>query len=150
MADISTYKELNEDEIVVMLDNNIQSSVGYLDGELSEERRRVLDYYNGKLPKAVKGKSRYVSMDVYDAVSSMSASLLETFASGHRIAKFVPTGPEDVDQAEICTNMVDYVCFRQNDLYGHYETGDLRWLDCTCWCCPCLLGANARGRPREL
>ena len=48
MADISTYKELNEDEIVVMLDNNIQSSVGYLDGELSEERRRVLDYYNGK------------------------------------------------------------------------------------------------------
>ena len=70
-----------------------------------------------KLPKAVKGKSRYVSMDVYDAVSSMSASLLETFASGHRIAKFVPTGPEDVAQAEICTNMVDYVCFRQNDLY---------------------------------
>ena len=30
MADISTYKELSEDEIVVMLDNNIQSSVGYL------------------------------------------------------------------------------------------------------------------------
>lgn len=117
MADIETYKELNEDEIIVMLDNNIQSSVGYLDGELSEERRRVLDYYNGKLPKAVKGKSRYVSMDVYDAVSSMSASLLETFASGHRIAKFVPTGPEDVDTAEICTNMVDYVCFRQNDLF---------------------------------
>lgn len=110
------YKKLSDTEIVVMIDNNIKRSVGYYDSEISSERQKVTEYYNGSKPKAPEGKSKYVSMDVYDAVESMKAALLETFSAGSRIVKFAPQNADDVEKAEICTSYTDYVCFRQNNL----------------------------------
>lgn len=118
MADIKSYSELSDSEIANMVETNIRRSVGYYDSEISTERRRVIDYYNGKLPKAPEGKSKYVSMDVYDSVEGLKASLLETFAAGNRIVKFAPQGADDIAQAEISSIYTDYICFRQNDLYS--------------------------------
>jgi hypothetical protein len=118
MADIKSYSEMSDAEITKIVETNIRRSVGYYDSEISTERRRVIEYYNGKLPKAPEGKSKYVSMDVYDSVEGLKASLLETFAAGNRIVKFAPQGPEDVAKAEVCSAYTDYVCFRQNDLYS--------------------------------
>ena len=85
------YKRLGEDEIVKMVEDNIKTSVGYYDSDLSRERKKVTEYYNATLPKpAHDGNSKYVSQDVYDAVQSMSAALLETFSSGSRIIRFAP------------------------------------------------------------
>mgnify|MGYP001327512711 CR=1 FL=1 len=118
MAKTKDYKQLSDAEIVVLVDNNIKRSVGYYDSEISAERQKVIEYYNGSKPKAPEGKSKYVSMDVYDAVESMKAALLETFSAGSQVCKFAPQGPDDVEKAEICTTYTDYVCFRQNDLMG--------------------------------
>jgi hypothetical protein len=82
MADIKSYSEMSDAEITKIVETNIRRSVGYYDSEISTERRRVIEYYNGKLPKAPEGKSKYVSMDVYDSVEGLKASLLETFAAG--------------------------------------------------------------------
>lgn len=116
MAKTKDYKQLSDSEIAVLLENNIKRSVGYYDSEISSERQKVIEYYNGSKPKAPEGKSKYVSMDVYDAVESMKAALLETFSAGSQICKFAPQGPEDVEKAEICTTYTDFVSFRQNDL----------------------------------
>lgn len=110
------YKKLSDSEIVVLVENNIRRSVGYYDSEISSERQKVIEYYNGTKPKAPEGKSKYVSMDVYDAVESMKAALLETFSAGNQICKFAPQGQDDVEKAEICTTYTDYVAFRQNNL----------------------------------
>ena len=106
------YKRLTESEIVKMVEDNIKTSVGYYDSDLSRERKKVTEYYNATLPKpAHDGNSKYVSQDVYDAVQSMSAALLETFSSGNRIIKFAPQGPEDVRLAEVCSAYTDHQLF---------------------------------------
>lgn len=112
------YKKMSDKEILVAVDGGIKESVGYFDSELSREREKVLDYFNGKLPKPHHaGNSKYVSMDVYDAVESSKAVMLETFAAGNQLVDFTPQGPEDVEAARIATLYTDYVIFRQNNGY---------------------------------
>ena len=123
MATIKDYKPMSDDDILKALEVNIKSAVGYYDSELSRERRKVTDYYNGKLPKPTHdGNSKYISQDVYTGVQSMSAALLETFAAGTSIVKFSPQGPEDVETAEICSTYTDYVLFRQNDALHTFQS----------------------------
>ena len=117
------YTKLDDDKIVTILDDNIRRSVGYYDSQISRERKRVVDFYNASLPKpAHDGNSKYVSMDVYDAVESMKAALLETFSTGFRTVRFAAQSQEDVPLAEISTSYCDYVANRQNNLYNTMNT----------------------------
>ena len=47
-------------------------------------------------------ETHYVSQDVYNAVQSMF-KIVETFATGNRIARFAPQGPDDVEKAAVST-----------------------------------------------
>ena len=72
------YRPLDDTEIVKLVEDNIKTSVGYYDSDLSRERKKVMEYYQGKQPKpAHDGNSKYVSQDVYNAVNSMQAALLK-------------------------------------------------------------------------
>ena len=123
MAKTKDYKKLDDDQIVVILDTNIRRSIGYYDSQISRERKKAVDYYNATLPKkAHDGNSSYVSMDVYDAVESMKAQLLETFAAGNRTVRFSPQNADDVKMSEVCSEYTDYVANRQNDLYSAMQT----------------------------
>lgn len=114
----SKFKPISKDELSQVVDRQIRTSVGFYDSKLSREREDVLDYYNGVKPKpAHAGNSKYVSLDVFDAVESMKAVLLETFAAGSRIVSFEPQGEDDVPLAQMATEYCDYVLFRQNDGY---------------------------------
>jgi hypothetical protein len=117
------YQKLSNPAIAKLVEDNIRLSVGYYDSQLSRERKKVLEYYNAKLPKAAHdGDSKYVSQDVYNAVNSMQAALLETFAAGNKIVHFAPQGPEDVETAKVCSSYTDYVLFRQNDAFNVFST----------------------------
>ena len=119
MAHEDDYRPLSDKEIINLVDENVRTSTGYYDSELSRERKKVIDYYNGILPRPThEGNSRYVSQDVYDCVESMKAALLETFSAGNQIAKFAPQNASDVVLAEVCSRYTDYVLFRQNDLFS--------------------------------
>lgn len=112
------YKKLSDSNIVTLVDEQVGLSVGYADSELSTERAKIIDYYNGTLPKPVhEGNSKYVSLDVYDAVESLKAALLETFSSGNKTVRFAPQNADDVEKANVCTEYTDYVVHRQNDIY---------------------------------
>ncbi len=118
MAKRKDYKKLSDNNIVALVDDQVGLSVGYADSELSTERAKIIDYYNGTLPKPVHdGNSKYVSLDVYDAVESLKAALLETFSSGNKTVRFAPQNADDVEKANICTEYTDYVVNRQNDNY---------------------------------
>ena len=117
------YKKLDDNEIVKLVDDNVRTSTGYTSSDLAKEREKVLQYYNAKLPKpAHDGNSKYVSQTVFNAVQSMSAALLETFAAGNRIVKFAPQGPDDVEKAAICTTYTDYAVHRQNNGFDIFSS----------------------------
>jgi hypothetical protein len=119
MAKKKDYKKLSDAEIVTLCDESVGRSVGYSDSELSRERSNVMEYYSGNLPKPIHdGNSKYVSLDCYNAVESMKAALLETFAAGNKIVHFAPQNEDDVQMANICSEYTDYVAHRQNDLYS--------------------------------
>lgn len=114
----SRFKPIKEDELSSVVDRQIRTSVGYYDSKLSREREEVLDYYNGVKPKPIhSGNSKYISMDVFDAVESMKAVLLETFSAGNRIVGFEPQAEDDIQTAYEATEFCDYVIHRQNDGY---------------------------------
>jgi len=116
--DKQDYKAVDDDKFVTILDDNIRRSIGYYDSQISRERRKVIDFYNATLPRpAHDGNSKYVSMDVYDAVESMKAALLETFSTGYKTVRFAAQTGEDVRIAEIATAYCDYVANRQNNLF---------------------------------
>lgn len=120
---IEKFKAAKESELSSLVESAIKTSVGYYDSKLSTERKDVLDYYHGEQPKQFHpGSSKYISMDVYDAVESMKAVLLETFAAGNQIVKFAPQGEEDVALAKEATDYCDYVVFRQNPGYKIFST----------------------------
>jgi len=117
------YTKLDDDKLVSILDDNIRRSVGYYDSQVSRERKKVVDYYNAVLPRpAHDGNSKYVSMDVYDAVESMKAALLETFSTGYKTVRFAAQTPDDVPLAEVATAYCDYVANRQNNLFEVMQT----------------------------
>lgn len=116
------FKAMTNDELIVILEQFVSTSVKYYDTKLSKERQTVTEYYNGSLPKpAHAGNSKYVSLDVFDAVESMKAELLETFAAGNRIVSFDALSAEQVEQARIQTSYCDYVVFGQNDGYSIFS-----------------------------
>ena len=117
------YKPLSDDDIIKIVDDNIRTSTGYYDSQLSRERQKTQDYYNATLPKpAHDGNSRYVSQDVYNAVQSMTAGLLETFSAGSNIVKFAPEGPEDVELSKVCSAYTNFILFRQNDAFSVFQS----------------------------
>ena len=111
-------KQLTDEAVGVLIDRKIQESLVWYNSKLSREREKVIQYYNGELPlRQSSGSSSYISTEVFDAVESMKAQLLETFSAGREIAKFDPNSPEDTEEARIATAYCDYVVFRQNDGY---------------------------------
>ena len=123
MKSKTEYTSLDDEQIVSIVDTNLRRSIGYYDSELSRERRKVMDYYSAKLPRpAHDGNSKYVSQDVFNAVESMKAALLETFSTGNKTLRFAPQNMDDVPMAEVCTEYTDYVLHRQNNLFEVMQT----------------------------
>jgi len=115
-------KILSDEEIVSAVSPKSHDSVGWFDSKLAKEQARVIKYYDGTLPKRQhEGSSTYISTDVYDAVETMKAQLLETFAGGDEIAQFDPDTDMNVASCRVATQYASYVIFRQNDGFGVFR-----------------------------
>ncbi len=107
---------LDKEEVAAIVRSRIARSTGLDVSTISRERTRVLEYYNGELPKPLhKGNSKYVSMDVFDSVEMMTAQLLETFSGTLQPVRFLPQGAQDVEEARIATEVVNFVIDQQNE-----------------------------------
>jgi len=109
-------KKMTEDELVAHLNNEIESSTGNFNTELSAQREENMEYYLGeKFGNEIDGRSEIVTTDVRDTVEYIMPSLMRIFTTHNNIAEFEPQGPEDVEMAQQATDYVNYVFNKQNN-----------------------------------
>jgi hypothetical protein len=103
-------------QIAAILDQHLKFTTGYQDSKLSKERTRVLEHYDGELPRPTsRGNSKYVSQDVFESVEALKATVLEVFSTNKEIVSFTPSGPDDVELSRIATEYCSFIVFRKNN-----------------------------------
>ena len=109
-------KPLTADDAMVLVNQKVKECVGWYDSRLSKERQRVINYYNGVLPKRQHlGSSPYISTDVYDSVESMKAQIVETFAANpDNLISFPALHAQDVESSREATEYTNHVFFYDN------------------------------------
>ena len=105
-----TQAELNQH-----LEQEINSSLGFNDSKLTQQRTDAMDrYYGKKYGNEQEGRSQIVTRDVADVIEWIMPSLMKIFTAGDKVVQFEPQGPEDVQMAKQATDYVNYVIQRQN------------------------------------
>ena len=108
--------KMTEDELITHLSNEIESSTGNFNTELSAQREENMEYYLGeKFGNEIDGRSEIVTTDVRDTIEYIMPSLMRIFTTHNNIAEFEPQGPEDVEMAQQATDYVNYVFNKQNN-----------------------------------
>ena len=114
MAKKRKKQQMTDESLISIIDREVGS--GGLNGELEDQRRKALDYYNGEpFGNELEGRSSVVSTDVMDVVEWSMPILMRIFGSGDEIGRFEPQNPDDVEAAEQATDYCNYVFFREND-----------------------------------
>jgi len=107
--------ELTETQIQAIVHREINNSLGYLSGQLTEQRKKSLEYYLGeKLGTEIDGRSQVVSTDVADTIETILPNLLRIFTASDRTVICEPVKAEDVPLAEQATNYINYIFNKDN------------------------------------
>ena len=119
-------KELSDFKLKSLLSNQIQNALGFLGGQLSESRRKSLEYYLGeKLGTEIDGRSQVVSTDVSDTIESLLPNLLRVFTASDKVVRCEPVTAEDVPLAEQATAYLNHVFYKENNgfqlLYNFFK-----------------------------
>src|SRR5210317_1365802 len=109
-----------------LLGNHIENALGYLGGNLSESRKKSIEYYLGdKLGTEIDGRSQVVSTDVSDTIESILPNLLRVFTASDKVVRCEPVTAEDVPFAEQATAYLNHVFYKENDgfqlLYNFFK-----------------------------
>ena len=111
MADKVTELELKN-----IIGQEINNSMGYMGGNLSDQRKKSLEYYMGEpLGTEIDGRSQVVSTDVADTIETILPNLLKIFTASDQTVKCEPVKAEDVALAEQATNYINYIFNKDNN-----------------------------------
>ena len=118
--------EITDPKLRNLLSSQINNALGYLGGNLSQSRRKSLEYYLGdKLGTEIDGRSQVVSTDVSDTVESILPNLLRVFTASDNVVRCDPVTAEDVPLAEQASAYLNHVFYKQNDgfalLYNFFK-----------------------------
>jgi hypothetical protein len=107
--------EINEGELLASLENSINAADSYAESEIGQQRDKGHRYYYGQpMGNERTGRSQHVSMDVFDAVETVKAMLMETFSADRDICRFDPQTAEDFMPAKMATALTNYIFYREN------------------------------------
>lgn len=82
---------------------------------LQDDRFEAFNYYYGKpFGNERKGRSDYVSRDVFDAVEDTKAILLEVFSSNRDTVLYTPQEADDIVQAKLRTKYCNQIFNKKN------------------------------------
>lgn len=110
---------MREDELTHVLGAEISNALGYLGGELSQTRRKALEYYLGEpFGNEIDGRSQVIMTEVRDVIESALPGLVEVFLAGEEAVRYEPVGPEDMEQAEQATQYINHLFLKKNDGFG--------------------------------
>lgn len=101
--------------LVSIIKAHRRDSLGYEDGELSQDRAEAMDRYHGRpYGNEVKGRSQVVSRDLSETVDWAMPAIMKAFVQSGAIAEFDPTGPEDEQGAQQESDYTNQVIMKDN------------------------------------
>tara|TARA_R100001463_G_scaffold20173_2_gene49243 strand:+ start:7355 stop:9544 length:2190 start_codon:yes stop_codon:yes gene_type:complete len=116
-------KKVSEIEIKSIISSEINNSMGFLGGALSDQRRKSLEYYMGdKLGTEQDGRSQVISTDVSDTIETILPNLLRVFTSSDQVVRCEPVKSEDVPLADQVTNYINYIFNKDNNGFSIFYT----------------------------
>jgi hypothetical protein len=110
---------LTEDELTGIISQEIAASLAYDKTDLSERRRRAIEYMRGEMSDwpAEKGRSSVVSRDTSDTISWILPGIIRLFTASGQMAICEPVEPSDEQWAETATDGINYVFWKDNEGY---------------------------------
>ena len=115
-TDTQAVEVMDLDELQGIISMELTDAVSYIDTDLSPIRAKGTEYYRGDLfGTEEEGRSQVVAMEVRDTVSAMMPSLMKIFFSTENTVEFVPTGPEDVANAQQATDYCNFIFNSDNN-----------------------------------
>jgi hypothetical protein len=115
-TDTQAIEVMDLDELQGIISMELTDAVSYIDTDLSPIRAKGTEYYRGDLFGSEEdGRSQVVAMEVRDTVSAMMPSLMRIFFSTENTVEFVPTGPEDVSNAQQATDYCNFIFNSDNN-----------------------------------
>ena len=115
-TDTQAVEVMDLDELQGIISMELTDAVSYIDTDLSPIRAKGTEYYRGDLFGTEEdGRSQVVAMEVRDTVSAMMPSLMRIFFSSENTVEFVPTGPEDVANAQQATDYCNFIFNSDNN-----------------------------------
>ena len=118
--------EIADPKLRIILSNQIRNALGYLGGQLSQSRKKSIEYYLGdKLGTEIDGRSQVVSTDVSDTVESILPNLLRIFTASDKVVRCDPVTAEDGPLADQATAYINHVFYKDNNgfqlLYNFFK-----------------------------
>jgi len=108
--------KMTDNTLQSIIKGEIQSSATFLGGEISEQRRKAMEYYLGEpFGNEVEDRSKVVSTDVQDTIESIMPDFVQIFASGEEAVRFEPVGEEDEAAAVQATEYINHIWFKSNN-----------------------------------
>ena len=115
-TDTQAAEVMDLDELQGIISMELTDAISYIDNDLSPIRAAGTEYYRGDLfGNEEEGRSQVVAMEVRDTVSAMMPSLMKIFFSTENTVEFVPTGPEDVANAQQATDYCNFIFNSDNN-----------------------------------
>ena len=115
-TDTQAAEVMDLDELQGIISMELTDAISYIDNDLSPIRAAGTEYYRGDLfGNEEEGRSQVVAMEVRDTVSAMMPSLMKIFFSSENTVEFVPTGPEDVANAQQATDYCNFIFNNDNN-----------------------------------
>ncbi|MHB1798555.1 MAG: portal protein [Vulcanimicrobiaceae bacterium] len=85
-------------------------------GPLDVERAQAMDYYHGRpIGNEMPDRSQVVSQDVRDVIEWIKPQILRMFLDTDDLVRFSPRNPQDEQQAEQESDVINYVLMEQNN-----------------------------------
>lgn len=106
---------MTDEEVVALLAQAAEESLGAHDGELADDIERANDYYMGKpYGDEVDGRSKFVTREVMEVIEGMMPYLVKVFFSSDQACVFEPEDEDDIAGAEQETEYVNWVFYKDN------------------------------------
>lgn len=109
--------KMTDEDLLALVNAEHDNSIGFdLDAELSEQRERALEYFNGEMRDvpSLPNRSKAMSLDVADGIETLLPDVVEVLTSGDDMLAFRPVGPEDEEAAQQETDVVKHVIYNEN------------------------------------
>jgi hypothetical protein len=107
---------MDDGKLKGILDSEIENSIGFVDTETTEARRKALTYYNREpYGNEVEGRSSIVTGEVAEVVDGALPQLLRIFTQSDELVRFEPKAQGDEEAAKQATDYCNLVFFQDND-----------------------------------